>query len=343
MRELSGIQSRNIVQENGRTVLVTGAAGFIGRALCPVLERRGWRVRKSSTSQMGPDWLRLDSRGGDTDWSGHVTGCRAVVHLAARVHLPRAEGSDSERVFQEVNAEATLQLGRAAVAAGVSRFAFISSVKVNGEGREAPYREDDAPAPEDAYGRSKWAAEKGLMEIARGSGMELVILRLPLVYGPQVRANFLRMMQWVDREIPLPLAAIENRRSLLGIENLTDAVAACLENPRAAGHTFFISDQQDVSTPDLLRRLAGAMGRRSRLWWMPEAALRFAASASIGSHAFQRLTGSLTVDSNLISRELGWIPPHSLDEGLKITARWFNDRSSARHPAQTSSRLEDPT
>jgi UDP-glucose 4-epimerase len=220
-------------------------------------------------------------------------------------------------------------LARAAVAAGVRRFVFASSVKACGEEKDTVYREEDRPAPEDIYGQSKLQAEQELAELSRLSDIEVVVLRLPLVYGPYVRANFLRMMRLVDREMPLPFAAIGNRRSLIGLDNLASAIALCLEHPRAAGRLYFVSDQADVSTPALLGKLATALGRRSFLIPVPRNILALGASLFGAEESFRRLTGSLAVDSSRISKELNWRPVISLEEGFARTAHWYKSEHNS--------------
>jgi nucleoside-diphosphate-sugar epimerase len=303
-----------------KSVLVTGASGFIGGALCPYLESREWQVRKGSANA---GRVPESPSAGWAGWTDKIQGCAAVVHLAARVHINKPAMQDSDSVYRLVNSEWTLSFARSAAAAGVRRFIFVSSVKVNGEGRDVPYCEADVPLPQDGYGRSKLSAEQGLIELSRSSGMEIIILRLPLVYGPRVQANFLKMMHWVNRGIPLPFASVKNRRSLLGIDNLSDAIAACLEHEAAANRTYVVSDQQDVSTPDLLKGMAHALNRKSRLFAVPDGLLEFAAGAAGTSSMLRRLCGSLTVDSSRISAELGWRPPISLEAGLQKTASWY--------------------
>jgi len=313
-----------------RVALVTGASGFVGTALCPVLEGAGWVVRRASSSKSGPGWSTVHPFDRDIDWRTPLAGCTAVVHLAGRTHITRGEPDDHDVLYRQINTAATLQLAREAVAAGVRRFVFISSVKVAGEGQEEPYREADMPSPQDSYGRSKWAAEQGLAELCRECSMELVILRLPLVYGPHVRGNFLKLMEWVDRGIPLPFGSIANARSLLGVENLADAITVCLTHTAAAGRTYFVSDGQYVSTPGLIRRIAVALGRTPRLLPVPVRLLDWV-GRSIGQAAMlQRLTGSLTVDSSRISHELQWTPPYSLDAGLRHTASWYSSSVAKR-------------
>ena len=308
-------------------LLVTGANGFVGFALCNDALRRGFEVKCSTRSEtefpFGAGKVVVGSIDGETDWRAALSGGEAVVHLAARVHVMRDTSVDPLAAFRAVNTEGTLNLARQAAAAGVKRFIFVSSIKVNGEGRETPYTEFDLPAPQDAYAISKWEAEQGLREIESATGMEVVILRPPLVYGAGVGANFLRLMRSVERGLPLPFGRVDNRRSLLYLGNFTDAIRVCLDHPAAAGQTFLLSDGEDVSSADLIRRLALAMHRPARLLPLPPSWLR-AAGALLGRGAeVDRLLGSLSVDSSKIRRELGWRPPFSMDEGLSQTADYY--------------------
>jgi UDP-glucose 4-epimerase len=259
--------------------------------------------------------------GANTGWQRAVDGCDAVVHLAARVHVMRDSAADPLAAFRAVNVDGTLNLARQAAAAGVKRFVFLSSIKVNGEGSEVPYLESDSPAPLDPYAISKWEAEQGLREIAAQTGMEVVILRPPLVYGPGVKANFARLIRAVERGWPLPLGAIDNRRSLLFLGNLVDAIRLCLEHPAAANRTYLLSDGEDVSSAELVRRLAKAMGKPARLLPVPAWAFGLAGRLLGRRQEVARLLGSLTVDSSAIRRELGWVPPYTLDQGLALTVR----------------------
>jgi len=248
-----------------------------------------------------------------------LAGSSAVVHLAARVHMMRERSQDPLALYRETNTEATLNLARQAAEAGVRRFVFISTIKVNGEGRDEPYREADAPAPLDAYAISKWEAEQGLQRIAQETGLEVVILRPPLLYGPGVKANFLRLLRMVARGWPLPLGAVRNRRSLLYLGNFVDAIRLCVEHPGAAGQTFLLDDGKPVSTPDVARALARAMNRPARLLAVPVGVLQFVGTL-LGKRAeLARLTGSHYVDSSAIRSRLGWKPPFSMDEGLAAT------------------------
>lgn len=226
---------------------------------------------------------------------------------------------DSLALYRATNTEATLNLARQAAQTGVKRFVFISTIKVNGEGRDAPYRETDAPAPEDAYAISKWEAEQGLVRIAQETGLEVVILRPPLVYGPGVKANFLRLMQGVQKGWPLPLGAIRNKRSLLYLGNFVDAIRVCVEHPAAAGQTFLLDDGQAVSTPELIHAVAEAMDRPARLISVPMGMLQLAGALLGKRAAVARLASSLWVDSSLIRTRLGWMPPYSMEAGLAAT------------------------
>lgn len=301
-------------------VLVTGATGFVGRALCSDLGARGFEVVPAVRSKSGlPGEAVVGNLDASTDWRAALGGCNAVVHLAARVHVMDDEAQDPLALYRTTNTDATLNLARQAARAGVKRFVFVSSVKVNGEGRDAPYRETDAPAPEDAYAVSKWEAEQGLWQIAQETGLEVVVLRPPLVYGPGVKANFRRLLDAVARGRPLPLGAIKNRRSLLYLGNFVDAIRVCVEHPAAAGQTFLIDDGLPVSTPELIRAVARAVGRPARLMAVPTGALEFAAALLGRRAAVARLAGSLWVDSSLIRTRLGWTPPYSMAAGLAAT------------------------
>ncbi|MDP2786965.1 MAG: SDR family oxidoreductase [Pseudomonadota bacterium] len=305
-------------------LLITGASGFIGGALCETLIRAGYDVVPAVREARGmPNERVVGEIGPDTDWCEALRGAQAVVHLAARVHVMRDEASDPLDAFRSVNTEGTLNLARQCAAAGVRRFVFISSVKVNGEGRESAYTESDLPAPQDAYAISKWEAEQGLREIESATGLEVVILRPPLVYGPGVGANFLRLMRSVEKGWPLPFGRVENRRSLLYLGNFTDAIRLCLEHPVAAGKTFLLSDGEDVSSAALVRRMARAMNRPARLLPVPVSWLRTAGALVGRSADMERLLGSLTVNSTQIRRELGWRPPFSLEEGLRHAVAYF--------------------
>jgi len=315
-----------------RITLVTGSNGFIGRTVCPVLERKGWEIRRAVRSLNSNDRqvsqiVEVGDIGASNDWSRALASVDSVVHLAARVHLP---GDNDDTEFRRTNTDATLRLAEAAARARVRRFIYLSSVKVMGESSPGahPFTESDPPCPADAYARSKLEAEKCLRGFA--DRMEVAIIRPPLVYGPAVGANFLRLLRWVDCGIWLPFGAVANRRSLLYVGNLASAIAECLTHPAAAGATFFVSDGEDVSTADLIRRIASALDRAPRCWSVPSSALSVVASALGRGEQARRLLDSLQIDSGLIRDRLEWVPPYSVDDGLKATAAWFHEWKTSR-------------
>jgi UDP-N-acetyl-alpha-D-quinovosamine dehydrogenase len=314
-------------------LLVTGASGFVGRALCDSLAasgrapRRGLRRSPAGT----PDAIGVGDIGPDTQWASALDGVRCVVHLAARTHVLRESAADPLAEYRRINVLGTERLAREAAAAGVRRFVFLSSVKVNGERTAAnPYAEDDTPRPEDAYGVSKLEAEQALARLAAETRLEVVVLRPPLIYGPGVKGNFLRLMDVVARGVPLPLASVANRRSLIYVGNLVEAITRAIDAPQAAGRTYLVSDGEDVSTPELLRGIARALGARSRIFSCPPLLLRIAGRLSGRGAEIARLTGSLQVDGARIRRELGWTPGFRLEEGLAETARWYRARPAAQ-------------
>jgi len=251
-------------------------------------------------------------------------GADAVVHLAARTHVMQETAADAEAAYRRTNVDATRRLAEAAVRSGVRRFIFLSSIKVNGEATHGtPYSEASRPAPEDAYGRSKLAAEQALTAAA-GTAMETVILRPPLLYGPGVKGNLLTLMRALARGIPLPLGALDNRRSLLGIENLVSALTLALTHPAAAGRTFLVADGEDLSSPQLARLIAAGLDTPARLLPVPAPLLRFAGALTDKRAAVARLTGSLQIDGRAIRGTLGWQPPVPAAEGLARMARWYH-------------------
>jgi len=319
-----------VVQINGanRRILVTGASGFVGRALTAALDdgSRDWIAATRSPSPiLGNRHIVVGDIGPDTDWRAALQDIDCVVHLAARTHVLDERSSDPLAAYRSINLFGTAALAQQAAAAGVRRLVFLSSIKVNGEATTAhPYTEEDAPQPEDAYGITKLEAEDALRRIAADTGLETVVLRPPLVYGPGVKGNFLRLLRLIERGIPLPLASINNRRSLIGVNNLAEAIINCIDAPAATGKTYLVSDGEDVSTPELITRLARAMDRTPRLLSCPAALLNLGATLLGKRGVAMRLTGSLQVDSNRIRRELGWQPRYSLDQGLNATVQWYH-------------------
>ena len=308
------------------TVLVTGASGFVGSIVCQVLIERGIAVRRALGLSGGAlahrDDCVIREPGEVANWSMAMKGVDSVVHLAARTHVMRDTAAYPLAEYRQINVTGTQALAEAARAAGVRRFIFLSSIKVNGEGTTLrPYSETDAPCPEDAYGVSKREAELALR--AAAADMETVILRPPLLYGPGVKGNFLRLMRAIERGMPLPLGSIHNHRSLLYVGNLVDAIMLSLDHPAAAGQTYLVADNEGISTPELIRAIAAAMHRPARLLPLPPPLLRFAGAITDKSAAVSRLLGSLQIDSNKIRRELGWQPRYTLNEGLRQTAEWY--------------------
>lgn len=311
-------------------VLVTGATGFVGSAVVDRLRDdletlaihiAVRRSRSASASKVSEHVI--DDLGPSTDWSCALQGVDAVVHCAARVHVMQDGAADPLTQFRRINVQGTLRLAQQAADSGVRRFVFLSSVKVNGEAtsRSAPFTADADPAPLDPYGISKNEAEQGLRSIASRTGMEVVMIRPPLVYGPGVKANFASMMHWLRKGVPLPLGAINNRRSFVALGNLVDLIHLCLEHPAAANQTFLVSDDEDVSTSDLLRRMAIALGRPARLIPVPPKILEMTAALLGRKGVSQRLCGYLQVDVAKTKSLLGWKPPLTFDQGLEITAR----------------------
>lgn len=307
--------------------LLTGASGFVGRALVERLKLHGDIVvevgRRQSTSSTGC-FYQVNDISADTDFAEAFDGCDAVIHLAARVHVMQDRAADPLAAFQAVNLYGTVNLARQAAAVGVRRFVYVSSIKVNGEcTTDKPFTEADVPAPRDPYAVSKWQAEQALQQIGRETGMEIVIVRPPLVYGPGVKANFHSLLKLVSKSLPLPLGSIHNRRSMVFVDNLVDALVLCATHPAAAGQTYLVSDGEDVSTPQLVRVIASAMRRPDRVFPFSLSLMRLAAIMLGRSSALDRLTQSLEVDSSKIRRELDWRPPYSMQQGLQITADWF--------------------
>lgn len=312
-------------------VLVTGANGFVGRALTVALDAAGHSVRGARrqivVGEMRDghcEWVEVGDIRATPDWRQALAGIDTVVHLAARAHVLRDDFQEPIAEYRRVNVVASATLARAAAAAGARRLVFLSSIGVNGNATmERAYSERDVPNPHDAYATSKWEAELALAAVARDTGMELVIVRSPLVYGPGVRANFLRLLKLVDLRLPLPFASVANRRSVIYLGNLADALLRCVEHAAAAGQTFLVSDGEDVSTPELIRRIAAALGVRANLRPFPASWLRWLAAAVGRQEEAVRLLNSLTVDPGHIRRRLGWTPPVSMGEGLRRTAEWY--------------------
>ena len=306
--------------------LVTGANGFLGKFLCTALRQTGHVVfaamRTVDVQKNVSKQVVVGLINGDTDWSAGLNGVDAVIHLAARVHVMNDTASDPLTEFRKVNVDGTLNLAMQAAQAGVRRFIFISSIKVNGEATQVgkPFTADDIANPQDPYAVSKLEAEQGLLNIAQETGMEVVIIRSPLVYGAGVKANFLSMMRAVKRGVPLPLGAIDNRRSLVYVENLVSLILKCIEHPAAANQVFLAADGEDLSTTALLLACAKALGVKARLLPVPQKLIELSAALIGKRNVAQRLCGNLQIDISKTRSLLGWEPLFSVADGLKKTA-----------------------
>ena len=312
-------------------ILVTGAQGFVGLPLSTALVKLGYQVRcavrGSFNVNKSQETLSVGDINGDTAWTDALVDVTVVIHLAARVHVMNETAADALSAYRKVNVEGTLNLAKQAALAGVKRFIFISSIKVNGEGTDLghPYHEEQAPAPLDAYGLSKYEAELELQQLAKDTGLEVVIIRPVLIYGPGVKANFKAMMRCLALGMPLPLGAIHNQRSLLALDNLIDLIQLCIVHPAAANQTFLASDGMDLSTPELLKAMAEALGKPARLIKLPESLLMLGANL-VGKQAMaQRLCGSLQVDNAKARELLGWQPPVSVQEALLKVADAYRE------------------
>lgn len=310
-----------------KQILITGANGFVGGSLCAEAFARNFVVvgatRSIANVNVGYENIAVGEMDSNTVWLNALTGCDVVIHLAARVHVMLETSDNPLNDFRRVNVIGTEHLARCAAKAGVKRLVYVSSIKVNGEETSGNhiYCEQDVPAPQDSYGVSKWEAEQVLHQTAQETGLEVVIVRPPLVYGAGVKGNFAQMLSVLARGLPLPFASVTNGRSLIYIENLVDALILCATHPAAAGQTYLVSDGEDISTSDLLKKLSLAMGKSPRLVPFSVALLKLAGRLVGKSDQIARIVGSLRVDSSKIRRELGWVPPFSIDEGLKATVQ----------------------
>ncbi|HDS1698997.1 MULTISPECIES: SDR family oxidoreductase [unclassified Pseudomonas] len=316
-------------------VFLTGASGFVGSAVLQRLLADGMpivaTIRRNSTSlPPAVEAVPFDSFEEACQWGEALLGCDTVIHCAARVHVMNDTEADPLAAFRKINVQGTMSLARQAVAAGVKRFVYISSIKVNGEETALgqPYTAHDRPQPQDPYGISKMEAEAELWALAKASGLEVVIIRPVLVYGPGVKANFQAMMRWLSKGVPLPFGAIDNRRSLVALDNLVDLIAICIDHPAAANQVFLVSDGEDLSTTALLRRMAQALGAPARLLPVPGWLLSGGANLLGRTALSKRLCGSLQVDIEKTRKVLGWQPPVSVDAALRATAQHFQESSN---------------
>lgn len=310
-------------------VLLTGASGFIGRFVKTALESAGHQVLAATrtpvaTHGLGETYL-IPDLGPETPWRDALNGVDRVIHLAARVHVMKEGASDSLAEFRRVNVDGTRRLAEEAAAAGVGRLIFFSTIKVNGEATQGvPFSGTDSPRPGDAYAQSKWEAEQALFEVSGRTALEAVVLRPPLVYGAGAKGHFLTLLKVCRAAPPLPFGAIANSRSLIYAGNLADAAIRCLEHANAQGKVYLVSDGDDVSSPELIRRVAAALGRPARLFGVPGPLLRLAGACTGNGAGISRLLDSATLDDGPIREELGWTPPFTMVQGLNETARWFS-------------------
>ncbi len=314
-------------------ICVTGITGFIGTAVCHRILNEGFSVVGTCRNYNNKNHLSRVSlfEIGDIDvktsWEAALKGADAVVHTAARTHVVNETAIDPLAIYRQVNLHGTANLARQAAESGVKRFIFLSSVKVNGEASPIAYTESDEPSPKDAYGISKMEAEQVLAEIADGTGMSVFILRPPLVYGPNVKANFLKLIRLVDRGMPLPLGSVDNQRSLIYVGNLADAIVRCIRHTETTSKTYLVRDGVDVATPELIRMIASALGKPARLFKISPKLLRAITRLAGRERDADRLIESLTVDDTKIRQELNWEPPFKIEYGLKETIAWYKSVS----------------
>lgn len=312
------------------SILVTGANGFVGRSLCAALIKDGHKVRGAVRRNDGivhPAISRVNvgEINSQTDWSEALADIDVVIHLAARVHVMRETSVNPLDDFRQANVIGTEHLARSAAALGVERLVFVSSIKVNGEETKEghPYTQTDIPSPQNLYGVSKWEAEKALFQLGKDTDLQVVIIRPPLIYGAGVKGNFERMLRFLSKGIPLPLAAVKNLRSMIYVENLAHALGICAIHPEAAGKTYLVCDDEDISTPDMISILLQRLGKPVRVFSIPVALLKLGGVVFRKSTDVSRLIGSLQIDSQKIRQELDWHPPFTLQQGLQATADWY--------------------
>jgi len=331
-----GVGLSDKLTTGSRQALVTGANGFVGRYLCAEMFCQGWQVRGAvrSSAQLsdGADVVAVGNIDGDTDWMDALRGVEVVVHLAARVHVMKETAADPLAEFLKVNLHGTANLARQAARTGVKRLVYVSSIGVNGYRTDEAqaFSEQDTPHPHNVYAISKWQAEQALHRIAQETGLEVVIVRPPLVYGPGAKGNFPQLLAATDKGIPLPLKGAGNARSLVYVGNLVDALIACAAHPAAAGQTYIVSDGEAISTAVLVEKIAQALGRKSRSFYFPPALLRVVAALLGRSGQIDRLFGSLRVNDAKIRRELFWTPPYTLAQGLHETVDWYRNSMPGR-------------
>ena len=311
-------------------LLLTGATGFLGRALSRKLKLKKYAFRESVRSSFraqidGVESFTVGEIGPSTNWSNALSGINCVIHCAAMVHVMHKAKQDALVAYRKVNVQGTLNLAEQAATAGVKRLVFLSSIKVNGEQTNGSiaFRHSDVPFPKDFYAISKWEAEQALKQVSSRTGMEIVIVRPPLIYGPGVKGNFLRLLNLVASGMPLPIGRVSNHRSLVGLDNLVDLIICCINHPAAAGQTFLASDGMDLSTPDLIKKLASAMGKSHPIFPVPVYLLNLVSRILGKTLEVDRLLDSLQVDSSRTCELLKWKPPLSIEAGLLKTVEWY--------------------
>jgi nucleoside-diphosphate-sugar epimerase len=306
-------------------ILVTGTNGFIGSKLCHVLEENGFSIVAAvrgyidTEADCATHTVSAGDIGPSTDWSLALNEIDVVIHLAARVHVMKESSKDPLAEYRRVNVEGTRHLSLMAARSGVKRFVYVSTVKVNGENTvEKSFSESDIPSPQNAYAISKWEAEEALRDIASQTGLEIVIIRPPLVYGPGAKGNMLSLMRYIDRGYPLPFGGIHNKRSFISLDNLADVLLTSTTNVNCAGQTFLVSDGDDLSTSELIKRIAAAMNRKSHLINIPEKLFSVIGTMMPPLRPILgRLTGSLVIDSTRFRSVAGWHPPQTVNAGIK--------------------------
>lgn len=312
-------------------ILITGATGFVGRALFENLKlKKKYLVHLTTRTNQedlfeGAKAFNIGEIDSNTNWKDALDGVSCVIHCAARTHMMESKQTVSLNAYRRINVDGTKNLAKQAARIGIKRFIFLSSVKVNGEETitSKSFQYDDIPRPKDAYGISKWEAEQALLEVSKKIGLELVIIRAPLIYGVRVKGNFLRILNLIYKKIPFPFFNINNSRSFIGLDNLVDLITHCIDHPKATGKTFLVSDGEDISTPDLIRKLSKIMGRSSRLFSFPISIIKLMSYLVGKTSEVNRLISSLRVNSSHTRKILEWNPPFSLDEGLEKTVRWY--------------------
>ena len=315
-------------------ILVTGATGFVGTSLCYLLKEKhsvSVVIRNPDDTKKLPTGIKsifVESIEQSFPLQS-LNNAEVIIYLAARVHQMKNHKPDALEAYRTINTYAPIHLAKQAVKNGVKRFIYLSSVKVNGEeAANLPhsYSEEDPANPVDFYGQSKWEAEQGLFQLAEETGLEVVVIRPPLIYGARVKANFLQLLKIIDKSIPLPFSSIQNSRSLVYVGNLVDAIIACIEHPNAKNQTFIVSDNEDLSTPELIRRLGNALGKPPILLPVPTGLIQFAGKITGKTNVVNRLLGSLQVDSSKIRQMLNWKPPYTVDEGMQATVDWLKQQ-----------------